>query len=149
MIEHEPKLNRRGFLKMLNRILAASGLTVLLGPIVAYFWPSKLEEMPSEPVPVGDEGSIPIGEGKKVRFGRYPALVINTPERGIVAYSAVCTHFACIVDWNPESGMIECPCHDGFFDPVDGSVISGPPPSPLEAIPVNIQDGTILIGGEA
>lgn len=149
MIEPEPKFNRRSFLKTLNGLLAASGLAVLFGPIIAYFWPSKLEEMPSEPVSVGDPDSIPLGEGKKVRFGRYPALVINTPESGLVAYSAVCTHFACIVDWNPESGMIECPCHEGYFDPADGSVISGPPPSPLEAIPLRIQDGTILIGGEA
>jgi cytochrome b6-f complex iron-sulfur subunit len=105
--------------------------------------------MPSEPVSAGSEGSIPVGEAKTVRFGRYPALVINTPKRGIVAYSAVCTHFACLVKWNPEIDKIECPCHEGYFSAVDGSVISGPPPTPLEEILVTIVDGNILIGGEA
>jgi cytochrome b6-f complex iron-sulfur subunit len=149
MTDHEAKVERRGFLKILNSLLAAVGLTAIVGPAIAYFWPSKLEEMPSEPVSAGSEGSIPVGEAKTVRFGRYPALVINTPKRGIVAYSAVCTHFACLVKWNPEIDKIECPCHEGYFSAVDGSVISGPPPTPLEEILVTIVDGNILIGGEA
>ena len=149
MTDHEAKVERRGFLKILNSLLAAVGLTAIVGPAIAYFWPSKLEEIPSEPVSAGSEGSIPEGEAKTVRFGRYPALVINTPKRGIVAYSAVCTHFACLVKWNPEIDKIECPCHEGYFSAVDGSVISGPPPTPLEEILVTIVDGNILIGGEA
>ena len=149
MTQHEPKLSRRGFLHLLNRLLAATGLAALAAPVVAYFWPAKLEEVPSDPIPVGDEASLPQGEAKTVRYGRYPAIILNTAERGLVAYSAVCTHFACIVKWNPESGMIECPCHEGFFSPSDGSVISGPPPEPLPEIRLFIDDGTILIGGEA
>lgn len=149
MHEPESKLNRRGFLTILQGFLAAAGATALLAPIISFFWPAKLEEMPSDPVPVGDEGSIAPGEAQTVRFGRYPAIVINTAEKGLVAYSAVCTHFACLVAYDPEAKLLACPCHEGFFDPVDGSVISGPPPNPLEAIPLNITDGTIFIGGEA
>jgi len=149
MTQHEPKLSRRGFLHLLNRFLAATGLAVLVGPVVAFFWPSKLEEVPSEPVPIGEVGSIPEGDAKTVRYGRYPAIILNTPERGLIAYSAVCTHFACLVKWNPESGMLECPCHEGYFNPTDGAVISGPPPEPLLEIRLFIEEGTIFIGGEA
>jgi Rieske Fe-S protein len=149
MADNEAKLPRRGFIKLINQMLVATGLAAIIGPIVAFFWPAELEEVPSEPVAVGPVGSIPVGESKTIRFGRYPALVINTAEDGLLAYSAVCTHFACIVKWNPESGMIECPCHEGFFSPSDGSVISGPPPEPLEIIPLFIEDDTIFIGGEA
>ncbi|MGD2059103.1 MAG: ubiquinol-cytochrome c reductase iron-sulfur subunit [Anaerolineales bacterium] len=149
MHEPEPRLSRRGFLTILQGLVAAAGVTAILAPVIAFFWPAKLEETPSEPVPVGDEGSIATGEAQTVRFGRYPAIVVNTPEKGLVAYSAVCTHFACLVAWDPDSKLLACPCHEGFFDPVDGSVISGPPPSPLEAIPLQITDGTIFIGGEA
>jgi Rieske Fe-S protein len=149
MTEHEPKLTRRGFISLLNRVLAATGLAVMIGPVIAFFWPAKLEEIPSEPLAVGDEGSILKGEAKTVRYGRYPAIILNTAERGLIAYSAVCTHFACIVKWNPASGMIECPCHEGYFDPADGAVITGPPPEPLGEIQVNIVDGTIVIGGDA
>jgi cytochrome b6-f complex iron-sulfur subunit len=141
-------LSRRSFLKFLQKVLAATGMAAIAGPIVAYFWPTQLEEVPSEPVPVGPEDSIPVGEAKVIRYGRYPALVIHTSE-GIRSYSAVCTHFACIVKWDPEINQIVCPCHEGFFDPIDGSVISGPPPRPLDVIPHFVQGGTLFIGGEA
>ncbi len=144
------KYTRRDFLKLINRILAATGLGVVLAPVVAYFYPPKLEETPTEPVLVGQESEFPIGTSIKVSFGRHPAIIIHT-ETGLKAYSAVCTHFACIVMWDPEIQKITCPCHDGFFDPEDGSVISGPPPSPLEHLDIEIIDGDIYVkavGGE-
>jgi Rieske Fe-S protein len=149
MTANKPSLSRRSVLQLLNRLFVATGFAALIGPIVAYFWPTELEEVPSEPKPVGGVDSIPPGEAVTVQFGRYPALVIHVPGQGIVAYSSVCTHFACLVKWNPESGMIECPCHEGYFDPRDGSVISGPPPEALHAFQVFTQDDTLFIGGEA
>ena len=140
-------INRRTFLKLANQLLVATGAAVVLGPVIAYFYPAKLEEIPSEPVLVSSEAELPGGASKIVRFGRYPALVINTPADGLRAYSAVCTHFACIVKWDPGSGQIACPCHEGYFDPLDGHVLSGPPPSPLMALPVKVVDGQIYVGG--
>jgi len=139
-------ISRRDFLKLTNRFLTVTGLAVILGPIIAFFYPSNLEEVPSEPVMVGSVDELPPGESKTVRFGRYPAIVINTSD-GIRAYSAVCTHFACIVKWDLERNEIICPCHDGFFNPYNGEVISGPPPTPLETINIEVVDGLIYIGG--
>ena len=141
-------LTRREFLRLLNQGLAATGLAAVIAPVVAYFYPPKLEEMPSEPMLVCPEKELPEGESKVVAFGRYPALVTH-PSEGLRASSSVCTHFACLVKWNPELGQIACPCHEGYFDPRDGSVISGPPPTPLKALPVHIIDGQIYVGGEA
>lgn len=144
------KLTRRDFLKLASRFLAATGLMAIAGPAIAYFYPKNLEEVPSEPVKVCAEDELPVGEGIMVRFGRYPALVINT-EAGLRAYSAVCTHFACICKWEPENNRIACPCHDGFFDPLNGEVIGGPPPTPLTPFVVEIVDGDIYVsaGGES
>jgi cytochrome b6-f complex iron-sulfur subunit len=144
------KFTRRDFIKLLNRSLAATGLAALLGPTVAYFYPPELEETPSEPILVAPESELLPGQSKTVKFGRYPAIVINT-QNGLKAYSAVCTHFACIVMWDPEINQIACPCHAGYFDPEDGSVISGPPPTPLEKLNLEIVEGDIYIspGGEA
>jgi cytochrome b6-f complex iron-sulfur subunit len=142
------KITRRDFLKVINRLLAALGLTAIAAPVLAFFYPPKLEEMPTEPVLVGPEDELPPNQGKVIAFGRYPALVIHTSE-GLRAYSAVCTHFACIVKWEPEVGQIVCPCHEGYFDPLDGHVLSGPPPIPLMSLPVNVVDGQIYIGGES
>jgi cytochrome b6-f complex iron-sulfur subunit len=141
-------ISRHEFLKLFQRLLALTGLTAIVAPVVAFFYPTNLQETPSEPVLVGAEADLPQDASKTVRFGRYPALVLNTPD-GLRAYSAVCTHFGCLVKWDAALGQIACPCHEGYFNPLDGSVISGPPPSPLETIPVRIVDGEIYVGGEA
>ena len=142
------KITRREFLNVSKRILTITGLGIVLVPIVAYFYPPNLEETPSDPIPLGPAEDLPVGESKTVRYGRYPALVINTPE-GLRAYSAVCSHFACVVKWDRETGKIICPCHDGLFNPLDGSVLSGPPPLPLTGLPLRVIDGQIFLGGEA
>jgi nitrite reductase/ring-hydroxylating ferredoxin subunit len=141
-------ITRRSFLQVVTRLLTFFGLTAVLAPIVAFFYPTELEEMPSEPVMAGDLASLPVGEAMTVRFGRYPALVLHAAD-GLHAYSAVCTHFACIVKWDPVRGEIVCPCHEGYFDPQDGSVISGPPPEPLTSLSVEIVDGRIFVGDGA
>ncbi|MCB2180024.1 Rieske (2Fe-2S) protein [bacterium] len=143
-------ITRKDFLKLTQNIFTFIGLGVVITPIVAYFYPSELEEMPTEPVIVGKLDELPPGKSTTIQFGRYPAIVIHT-EDGIKAYSAVCTHFACITKWNEGLGQIVCPCHEGYFDPLDGRVLAGPPPSPLEALDVLITEDTIYIqvGGEA
>jgi cytochrome b6-f complex iron-sulfur subunit len=143
------KLTRKDFLKFTKNVLAAIGVSAIAGPVIAYFYPADLEENPSDPVPAGKRSELPQGKSILIQFGRYPAILINTQE-GYRAYSAVCTHFACITKWDEQLGQIVCPCHEGFFDPLDGSVISGPPPSPLKQLEVEFIDDNIYIkAGEA
>lgn len=138
------KITRKDFLKLTKNVFTAVGFGAVVTPIIAYFYPSDLEEMPSDPVSGGKLDELPVGKSKKVQFGRYPAIIIHT-EDGLKAYSAVCTHFACITKWDETIGQIVCPCHEGFFDPIDGSVISGPPPSPLQALKVEVKEDTVYI----
>jgi len=139
-------ITRRSFLQISNRILAVLGVTAITIPIVAYFFPPNLEETPSEPILVSKLDDLPAGASKTIRFGRYPALIINTTA-GLRAYSAVCTHFACVCKWDPARELIVCPCHEGYFEPLEGHVVSGPPPLPLESLAVNIIDDEIYVGG--
>ena len=138
------KMTRRDFLNVVKRVLAATGLAAVFGPVLAYFYPPNLVETPNEPVLIAPQSELSVGDSRTVSFGRYPALVINTAA-GLKAYSAVCTHFACICKWDAEKGTIVCPCHDGFFDPADGSVISGPPPKGLTPLQTEIIDGDIYV----
>lgn len=143
-------VTRRDFLNLLKGTGALIGVGAVATPVVAYFYPPKLEEMPSEPVLVCPEEELPVGESKTVKFGRYPAIVVHL-ESGLKAYSAVCTHFACIVKWNAGEQRLDCPCHDGFFSAEDGTVVAGPPPSPLTVLETEIVDGQIYVkvGGES
>jgi Rieske Fe-S protein len=140
-------ITRRDFIKLVQQGLALTGVAALFTPIVSYFFPAKLEEMPSDPVLVAGQEELGPGDSRTVAFGRYPALVIHT-EEGLRAFSAVCTHFACICKWDPDLEQIVCPCHEGYFDPLDGHVLHGPPPTPLMQLNVQVVDGKIYVGGQ-
>jgi len=139
------EITRRRFIKIVGNVLAAMGLTAISSPVLAFLFPKNLEETPANPVLVSKVNELPEYESMTVLYGRYPAIVVNTSQ-GLRGYSAVCTHFACIVKWNKEIGQFACPCHAGFYDPLDGHVISGPPPRPLPTIPVKIVNGEIYLG---
>jgi Rieske Fe-S protein len=64
---------------------------------------------------------------------------------GLTAFSAVCSHLGCLVNYHRERHEFVCPCHGGKYD-LSGKNISGPPPAPLTRFPVKIQDGTVFIG---
>jgi Rieske Fe-S protein len=89
--------------------------------------------------------------GQAVAF-RYPgeddrALAIRLPDGQLVGWSAVCTHLACAVLWRSEDGHLECPCHDGVFDPATGEVVAGPPPRPLPRVRLREDAGGIWAVG--
>ena len=48
-----------------------------------------------------------------------------------MVFSNVCTHLGCRVNWEADKNEYVCPCHDGHFG-LDGKVVSGPPPRPLD-----------------
>jgi Rieske Fe-S protein len=57
--------------------------------------------------------------------------------------SNVCTHLGCRVRWVEDEDSFFCPCHNGIFAE-DGTVLSGPPPRPLDHFEYKIEDGQIF-----
>ncbi len=60
------------------------------------------------------------------------------------ALDSTCTHLGCRTRYNPESQLIECPCHGGVYD-VNGQVVSGPPPAPLRTMTTRVDDGKVMV----
>jgi len=60
-----------------------------------------------------------------------PCILVRLADDRFVAYSQKCTHLSCAVYYDREQGRLACPCHQGYFDVADGSVLQGPPPGPL------------------
>jgi Rieske Fe-S protein len=87
-------------------------------------------------------GEIPVGGG---RIFTAEKVVVTQPARGQYrAFSAVCTHVGCILD-KVADGVIGCPCHGGEFKITDGTVVAGPPPTPLPRERIKIVDGKVVL----
>jgi len=77
-------------------------------------------------------------------------LVGATKDRaaeGVVAYSAICPHAGCEVNvWAAEQQTLECSCHYSHYNPREGaSVIDGPAPRALAALPLKIVGGKLAV----
>jgi cytochrome b6-f complex iron-sulfur subunit len=140
----EPVSRRRFLDVLIGGSFAMTALT-FLGGVLSYMWPArKAGAGGNEPVEVGPETDLPVGQGKVVQYRESSALVIHTKE-GLIAFSAVCTHLGCIVKWNASKQEIECPCHGAVFD-TKGNVVAGPPPKPLPSLKVGVRSGKIYLG---
>jgi cytochrome b6-f complex iron-sulfur subunit len=137
-------MNRR---QIGNLILGGSFLATaaaFLFPIVRYILPSKQAESGQKRVTAGKVKDFSPNSGKIFKFGSAPAMLVNTAEGQFLAFSAVCTHLTCTVNYDTASGTLYCPCHNGRFD-MAGQVVAGPPPKPLETFAVEIVGEDIFV----
>ena len=93
-----------------------------------------------------------ISDKKKYRifkFGRELGIAIVTPDNEIKAFSAICTHLSCTLQYRSDLFVIWCACHNGQFD-LEGRNISGPPPKPVEKFAVHVDNtsGEIFVSRE-
>jgi cytochrome b6-f complex iron-sulfur subunit len=91
------------------------------------------------------KSELPIGASKDVMIGVTPAIIINSRDKGFLAFSRVCTHLGCLVKYDQDRQVFICPCHAGTFD-LEGNVISGPPPKPLAKFLVRVEGNNLVIG---
>ena len=99
-------------------------------------------------VSVGAAATVAVGQALPVTDAAAggPAWVVHAAANTFVAFSAICTHAGCTVQFDPSAVQFICPCHGGMFDARTGQVLQGPPPSPLPSIPVHVINGQIRLG---
>ncbi len=137
--------SRRRFLRWLLGLSVVSSIAMIVTPVVGFLVPPKTKGGGGgDKVLAGKTADIPPGAGKIVAMGSRPVIVINAPQ-GPTAFSAICTHLGCIVQWDSTAKQIHCPCHDGVFNPATGAVVSGPPPSPLPPVRVTVENDQIFL----
>ena len=73
-----------------------------------------------------------------------PAILFRT-KAGVFAYSRVCTHQGCSVNYDAQSNTLLCPCHGAQFDQdKNGAVLNGPATTPIASIKVAIKGQNIV-----
>ena len=136
---------RRKFLRYLIRALGLLWAGGFVGSLASYLrLPDDLRGMTSQAVEGGPEDELRAGEGRMIPGDHRPFWIIRSASGKLIALPAVCTHRHCILQWQPTSATLLCPCHGGSFD-LNGNVLEGPPPRPLQSMTVTVKGGMVYV----
>jgi menaquinol-cytochrome c reductase iron-sulfur subunit len=102
---------------------------------------SQLE--PNVPVELGFQQTVTDGWTTSVQ--KKTAWVVNLPGEGVVAFGPQCTHLGCAYHWEEDRKEFLCPCHNSIFS-LDGKVVSGPAPRPLDRYTSKVENNKLLLG---
>jgi menaquinol-cytochrome c reductase iron-sulfur subunit len=154
------------YLKGLDRrtfhLAAIYGLWTVIGaalsiPAAIYLLFPPRARKKTEWVDVGDVGRMPLNvpeevvfrrtrvDGWKVTSEKSTAWVIKVSDNDVVAFAPQCTHLGCAYHWVERTKEFLCPCHTSTFA-LDGRVLTGPAPRPLDRYLVRIQNSKVMLG---
>jgi Rieske Fe-S protein len=136
---------RRNFLNWFLSTTAGAFLVSVTYPLSKYLIPPEVTESTASTVTLSIKpNDVKANSGQIFRFGSQPAILIKDANGELKAFSAVCTHLACIVQYRSDISHIWCACHNGHFD-LNGRNVEGPPPKPLEQYVVNVRADQIVV----
>jgi cytochrome b6-f complex iron-sulfur subunit len=142
-LEADP--TRRRFVNWWLGTTTGAFLASVLYPITRYLIPPRIAESTAATVTLPVKlDEVKANTGQIFKFGNRPAILVRTATGELKAFSAVCTHLNCTVQYRSDLGHIWCACHNGHFD-LNGQNIEGPPPRPLDAFVVNVRGTQIVV----
>ncbi len=113
----------------------------LIGGTFAFLWPRRKEGKEEKVFVAGKTNEFKVGEVVSLRKEK---TFIARTEGGFLAFSSVCPHLRCVVNWNQVLKKFECPCHGAKFNQT-GEVLEGPPPRPLDLYKLQIVEGKLVV----
>jgi menaquinol-cytochrome c reductase iron-sulfur subunit len=148
--------SRRGFYSVfINGLSALMGLALAV-PAAAYLLIRPKLKKGSDWVDAAQLSTLQIGEPQEVVFRRSrvdgwrvlnekaTAWVVRMGPENVIAYSPSCTHLGCAYHWDAQAKDFLCPCHTSVFS-IDGKVLAGPAPRPLDRYLTRVDNGKLLI----
>lgn len=150
-------INRRGFYAQaifaLNAILGVA----LAVPTLVYLLVPGGRRRKETFVDAGDVSQLTPGvpvemsfqqsrvDGWRVLTEKRTAWVVKTPTNEVIAYGPQCTHLGCAYHWEEKPKQFICPCHASLFS-LQGKVVAGPAPRPLDRYVAKIENGRLFLG---
>lgn len=124
-------------------LAAGGGLGVLLEACSGPPIPVQLDIDPSTLVP-GTPTEVPFtltSGGSSVEGSTW---LVRKASGEVVAFDPRCPHAQCAYAWIPDSNRFNCNCHGGAFA-LDGTVLAGPPPRPLDRFPLTVTGDQLVV----
>lgn len=138
-------VSRRRFLDWFVGTSGGALLISVMYPVTRYLIPPTVEESTARSVTLAVRPEdVKANSGQIFRFGSQPGILVRTPAGDLRAFTAICTHLACTVQYRSDLNHIWCACHNGHFD-LNGRNVAGPPPKPLEPFTVNVRREEIVV----
>ena len=142
-------ISRKRFIDWMLGTALGGLIVAVLYPVASYLVPPPAGESSVNSVTLDIKlADLKPNSGQIFKFGNEPGLLIRTPGGDVRAFTAVCTHLGCIVQYDSAHQEIWCPCHNGRYS-LQGANISGPPPKPLAPYTVNVRGSEIVVSKEA
>jgi menaquinol-cytochrome c reductase iron-sulfur subunit len=154
--ENPVETTRRGFLKLASGLLTALvGLTVaspLVGAFAGAVWRRRNSHWSNvagiDSLPAGQPVSLTFADNLEDAYIKETVLLsvwaVKDSANKIVVYSPICPHLGCEYTWDSQSGHFACPCHGSVFA-LDGKVLAGPAPRPLDRLPARVENGELSV----
>ena len=118
---------------------------IVMGELIfgtfAFLWPRRKGPKVETVFIAGKVTDFKVGE--IIPFRKERTFILRT-EGGFLAMSAICTHLHCVVNWNEMLKKFECPCHGAKFN-LNGEVLEGPPPRPLDLYKLQLVAGNVVV----
>lgn len=137
-------LDRRGFIRI-STVASLALVGLALGKVFPKSNSLDTANSQSGSKNIIEDMALPIGETFEFLSKNGAPAVLFKTKNGVFAYSAICTHAGCTVQYNSASKKLQCGCHGAVFDPEKGGeVLAGPTNRALAKIKVSVS-GTWIV----
>ena len=138
----ELEYSRRGFLKSLGAFGVLVGFVAALSsvklPVSTGVSQSTTTQSGAPPGSVAKLSSLSVGTPVFFEFpSGYPNMLVLQPDGTPVAFSTLCTHVCCQLQYDSHAKELGCPCHGSIFDST-GKVLQGPAYVDLPRVTLNV-----------
>ena len=125
-------------------------------PLLGYVISPALKRRERAWVDVGGVGDVPVGEPKQLDHvttiqdgylqtrSQKAVWAVKQQDGQVTVFAPKCTHLGCGYRWADEEKQFKCPCHGSAFG-IDGQVLAGPAPRPLDRLPARIENGRLMV----